>query len=68
MDLINHKFENRCAKVEGNTHEIKKHNTLMETVVINNLKHFVYDDSWKMRCVKKCSFKKETQFRIYKPK
>ena len=40
----------------------------MEAVVIRDLKHFVYDDQWKIGFAKKCRFKQDTQFRIYKPK
>ena len=45
-----------------------KKNTLMEAVVICNLKHFVYDDQWEMGFATKCRFKKDTQFRFDKPK
>ena len=44
VDFINHTFQIISANVKGNTHETKKHNTLMEAIVICNLKHFVYDD------------------------
>ena len=40
----------------------------MEAVGTRNLKHFVYDDSWKMRFEKNRKFQKDTQIQIYKPK